>query len=88
MRCYMNGAGTARFEMAERDQRGPRLSGRAFGTALVVSGLLVFSWPFVRTPPLGLAGSYLHLLGAWLAVIVAIALTARALGRDGADGDE
>jgi prolipoprotein diacylglyceryltransferase len=73
--------------MTERDRPGPRLSGRAFGTAVVVGGLLLFCWPFVRTPPLGLGGSYLHLLGSWLAVIVVIALTARALRRNGTGDD-
>jgi hypothetical protein len=57
------------------------LSGRAWGIALVVTGLLLFCWPFVRTPRLGLLGSYLHLLGAWAAIIAGIAVTARALGR-------
>jgi hypothetical protein len=64
----------------------PGLSGRAWAAALVALGLLVFTWPFVRTPPLGLVHSYLHLLGAWVAMIVAIAVTARALRRGGADG--
>jgi hypothetical protein len=70
-----------------RDQDGPRLSGRAWGIALVTAGVLLFCWPFVRTPPLGLAGSYLHLLGAWAAVILAIGLTARSLRRGGTDPD-
>jgi hypothetical protein len=72
--------------MAVRAQGGPGLSGRAWGTALVVLGILLFTWPFVRTPPLGLLGSYFHLLGAWAAMVVAIAATARALGRGGQDG--
>jgi hypothetical protein len=59
--------------------------GRAWGIALAVLGLLLFTWPFVRTPPLGLLGSYLHLLGAWAAIIVAIWFTARALARPDAD---
>jgi hypothetical protein len=66
--------------MAVRGQS-PGLSGRAWGVALVGLGLLLFAWPFVRTPPLGLLGSYVHLLGAWVLVIVATAATARALGR-------
>lgn len=55
------------------------LSRRAWGIALGVLGLLLFTWPFVRTPPLGLLGSYLHLLGSWAAIVVAIWLTARAM---------
>jgi hypothetical protein len=62
-------------------QNVPKLGGRTWGVALVVIGLLLFSWPFVRTPPLGLLGSYLHLLGSWAVIVAAIAVTARALGR-------
>jgi hypothetical protein len=72
--------------MTAHGQRGPALAGRAASAALVVLGLLLFTWPFVRTPPLGLLGSYLHLLGAWLFVVAAAAATARALGRVERDG--
>jgi hypothetical protein len=65
----------------------PGLSGRAACAALVVVGLLVFAWPFVRSPPLGLLGSYLHLLGAWAVVIVLTALATRLLGRGKAGPD-
>jgi hypothetical protein len=58
------------------------LGGRAWAAALVVIGLLLFTWPFVRTPPLGLLHSYLHLLGSWAIVVAGAALTARAIGRD------
>ncbi len=71
--------------MAAYGQDGPRLGGRAWGVALVAFGLLLFCWPFVRTPPLGLLGSYLHLLAAWAVFTVGIAVTARALGRPNAD---
>jgi hypothetical protein len=71
--------------VAVRGQGGAGLAGRAWVAALVGLGLLVFTWPFVRTPPLGLLGSYLHLLGAWAVMVLAIAATARALGRGGAD---
>jgi hypothetical protein len=64
-----------------RERSEPGLSGRACGAALIVGGLLLFCWPFVRSPPLGLLGSYLHLLGAWAAVIALTALAARALAR-------
>jgi hypothetical protein len=73
--------------LAGRGRSEPGLSGRACCAALVVGGLLVFCWPFVRSPPLSLLGSYLHLLGAWAALIAGIALTARALGNDGAGPD-
>jgi hypothetical protein len=73
--------------LAGREQSGPGLSGRAGSAALVIGGLLLFCWPFVRTPPLGLIGSYLHLLFSWAALIVGIALVARSLGRRGGDPD-
>jgi hypothetical protein len=44
-------------------------------------GLLLFTWPFVRTPLLPLGPAYAHLLGAWLVVIAALAVMARALRR-------
>jgi hypothetical protein len=68
--------------VARQGQSGPSLSGRAWGVALVVAGLLLFCWPFVRTPRLGLLGSYLHLLGSWAAVVAGIGMTARTLGGD------
>jgi hypothetical protein len=71
--------------MAVRGEAPPGLSGRAWSAALVALGVLLFTWPFVRTPPLGLVDSYLHLLGAWAALIAATAATARALRRGGAD---
>jgi hypothetical protein len=72
--------------MATHGQANPALSGRAWGMALVVAGVLLFTWPFVRTPPLELAPAYLHLLGAWVVVIAGSWLTSRALGRGGRDG--
>jgi hypothetical protein len=72
--------------VTRQGERDPALAGRASSGALVVLGFLVFSWPFVRTPPLGLLGSYLHVLGAWLLVIAVAAATARALGRVRRDG--
>jgi hypothetical protein len=73
--------------LAGRGRSEPGLSGRACCAALVVGGLLVFCWPFVRSPPLSLLGSYLHLLGAWAAVIVHTALATRLLGRGEAGRD-
>lgn len=60
----------------------------AWAASIVVGGLLLLTWPFVRTPLLGLGGSYAHLLGAWAAVIVALAVLSRALDGSGkARGD-
>jgi hypothetical protein len=74
--------------VAVRGRNEPGLSGRACAAALVVGGLLVFCWPFVRSPPLGLPGSYLHLLGAWASVVALTALVTRVLGREETDRDE
>jgi hypothetical protein len=56
----------------------------------VALGLLLFTWPFVRTPPLPLGHAYAHLLGSWLLVVAALLALARALrapaGRRGRDG--
>ncbi len=54
----------------------------AWAVTLAVLGLLVFTWPFVRTPLLDIGRSYAHLLGAWAAVVAALALLGRALARD------
>jgi hypothetical protein len=54
----------------------------AWATSIVVGGLLLFTWPFLRTPLLGIGLSYAHLLGAWAVIVGALALMARALGRD------
>lgn len=62
--------------------------------AVLIAALLVFSWPFVRSPRLPLALSYLHLLGAWAGVVVLLFAMSRALAReppddadDGTDAD-
>ena len=43
---------------------------------------MLFAWPFVRTPLLGIGPSYAHLLGAWALIVGALALLARALRPD------
>jgi hypothetical protein len=52
-----------------------------WASSVVVLGLLLFTWPFLRTPLLGIGLSYAHLLGAWALVVVALALLSRALAR-------
>jgi peptidoglycan/LPS O-acetylase OafA/YrhL len=64
---------------------------RAWAVSILAFGLLLFIWPFVRTPALPIGSSYLHLLGAWFFVIGALVAMARALpdrprGRGGRDG--
>jgi hypothetical protein len=55
---------------------------RTWAASIVVLGLMLSTWPFLRTPLLGMGLSYAHLLGAWLVVVVALGLLARAIGRD------
>jgi hypothetical protein len=43
---------------------------------------MLFAWPFLRTPPLGIGPSYAHLLGAWALIVGGLALLARALRPD------
>ncbi len=52
-----------------------------FAVGLFVIGLLLFTWPFVRVPPLHLVPAFLHLLGAWALVLVGLAVMSHALGR-------
>jgi hypothetical protein len=54
---------------------------RAWAASIIALGLLLFTWPFVRTPPLPIGQAYAHLLGAWLLVIAALAVMARAFLR-------
>lgn len=54
---------------------------RAWAATIFFLGLLLFVWPFVRTPALPIALSYAHLLGSWLLAVVALHAMARLLGR-------
>jgi hypothetical protein len=65
-------------EVTPRDRQFRR---GAWATSIIVVGLLLFTWPFVRTPPLGIGSSYAHLLGSWAVIVLGLALLARALGR-------
>ncbi len=60
---------------------------RAWAATILVGGLLLFLWPFVRTPPLSIGLSYAHLLGSWAVVIAALFSMARSLGRGREEGD-
>lgn len=55
----------------------------AWAASVAVLGVLLFTWPLLRTPALDLGRSYAHLLGAWALIVVALALLSRALGRAG-----
>jgi hypothetical protein len=61
---------------------------RAFGVAVVAAGTLLVTWPFVRVPALSIVPAYLHLLGAWVVVIAAIAALSRALARRARDDED
>lgn len=78
--------------MARRaEDLSPRGRARGLGgwaSSVVVLGLLLFAWPFLRTPPLGIGLSYAHLMGAWALVVAALALLSRALGRGAGAGDD
>ncbi len=63
----------------ERRSADPSSRHQAFAAGLLAVGLLLFSWPFVRAPPLDLVSAYLHLLGSWAFVIAAISVMSRAL---------
>jgi hypothetical protein len=56
-------------------RRNPMLAG---GVSVLV--LLLLCWPFVRDPPLGLRDTYVHLFGAWVAVILFACWLSRGLG--------
>ena len=67
-------------EEAPSPERRRRL--RAWAASIVVLGLMLFAWPFLRTPLLGIGPSYAHLLGAWALIVAGLALLARALRPD------
>jgi hypothetical protein len=69
-----------------RPARAPRAL--AFAAALVVAGALVLTWPFVRIPRFHLVPAYLHLLGAWLLLVVALVALAGALRRARPEDDD
>lgn len=76
--------------MSGRGQNGPgakrTVRQRAAAAVLLILGLLLFTWPFVRTPPLPLGSSFLHVLGAWSIVVLALFAISRSLVEDrGAD---
>jgi hypothetical protein len=53
----------------------------AWAMSVAALGVLLFTWPFVRTPLLAIGPSYAHLLGAWAVIVLALAILSRAIGR-------
>ncbi len=49
--------------------------------SISVAGLLLFTWPFIATPPLEIASAFVHLLGAWVALLAALFALSRFLER-------
>jgi hypothetical protein len=54
---------------------------RVFAAGLLSTGLLLFTWPFVRAPRFHLVPAFLHLLGAWVLVVAALGVLAHAARR-------
>lgn len=52
------------------------------GDSIAGLGALLFVWPFLTTPLLGIGPAYAHLLGAWMVIVAALGLLSRAIGRD------
>jgi hypothetical protein len=55
--------------------------------ALAALGLLVLSWPFVRSPPLEIAAAFAHFFAWWALLVAALGLGSWALRRAGRTGD-
>ena len=60
----------------------------AWAWSIFSLGLLLFTWPLLPTPLLGIGPSYGHVLAAWALIVVALGLLSRAIGRDRGDGGE
>ena len=58
----------------------------AVAAGLVVLGLLLFLWPFVREPRPGLGRAWLELMLAWTAAVAALWAVSRRQGPGGGDG--
>jgi hypothetical protein len=59
----------------------------AFAAVLAALALLVFTWPLARDPPLTLGETFVHLLGAWVAVVLALLRMSSALRTEADPGD-
>jgi len=74
-----SGSRRARWRLALRQPSFPR--------ALAIVAVLLFCWPLVRVPRLGLGEAWVHLTVSWAFVIVAILARARALAEPD-EGDD
>lgn len=62
--------------------------GSEAAASIIVVGLLLFTWPLLRTPLLAIGLSYVHLLAAWAIVVAALyGLSRRLGGRERTRGD-
>lgn len=78
------GAGGRPVIPADAAPRGRPSRHRALALVVLVGGALLFTWPFVRMPRFHVVPAYLHLVGSWVLVVVALAILARALRPRGA----
>ena len=67
---------------------GRKLLAPALAVALAVVALLLFTWPLVREPRLHVVQAFLHVLGAWAAVVGMLGwISRRATAEDAGPGE-
>ena len=64
------------------------LRDRAFAGFFFFAAAALFTWPFVRVPPLPLVPAFLYLIAAWALVVVGLWRVSRALGAGSARAGE
>lgn len=60
-------------------RRRSALRDRAFAGFFFLAAAALFTWPFVRVPPLPVVPAFLYLLAAWALVVVGLWRVSRAL---------
>jgi hypothetical protein len=81
--------------MHVHERHGPRAGRldveRAWAASILVLGVLLFTWPFLRTPLLDIGRTYAHLLVGWALIVAALFAMSRALrprDRERGGGDD
>ena len=76
--------------MHVHERHGPRAGRldveRAWAASILVLGVLLFTWPFLRTPLLDIGRTYAHLLVCWALIVAALFAMSRALRPSGERG--
>ncbi len=72
------------FDPTPGRRAGPLRHTPVLAAALSVTAVLLLCWPFVRDPPLDLRDAYLHLFGAWAALIAVAWWLSRGVPHGGA----